>query len=332
VVTGLVGTWWRSPSLLLALVAATVAAGVDHFVAPENGDRAPRASEGFGNPAIRTGAAAYPRKATDSDSFAVRVARPARRVVSQYWSLDEYAYTVLPPERVVAVSATAYAESVSNVYALVQKYQPVMATDPERVLRLDPDLMLVSNSSRADYCALVRQAQVPIYRAFTMFTTLQQVADTIRLTGYLAGEDEGAAKQADFFWSEIRRAAARRPANAARPRILGYSGSYGYGSETLFDDIVRTLGGINVGAEGGLKGYDQVNSEQIVHWDPEWIVSSAPRGHTKEALARLMKDPEISVTQAARHGHIVVLEESVFMPMSPYTRLLVTALAEALYG
>ena len=76
----------------------------------------------------------------------------------------------------------------------VRQYRPAIATDPERVLRLDPDLLLVSSTSRADFCALVRSADVPIYRVFTTFTTLAQVAETIRLTGYLTGEDDAAAE------------------------------------------------------------------------------------------------------------------------------------------
>ncbi len=320
------------PSLLLMTLVGTIAAAVGSFAPLSEGDRAARPGDGYGNSAIRTGSMQYPREAIDSDSFVVRVARPAKRIVSQYWSIDEYVYSVVPPEHIVAVSESAYEERFSNVYEQARKYRPAIATDPERVLRLDPDLLIVSNSSRADFCAIVRSAQVPIYRAFTMFTTLKQVAETIRLTGYLTGEDAAAERQIEQFWSDINRAKARRPANAPHPRILGFGGTYGYGSETLFQDVVQTLGGINVGAVGGLKGYDQINSEQIIHWNPEWIVASAEKGKTKEALARLMADPSVSLTQAARNGHILVFEQHVFLPTSPFTRLIMTALAEALYG
>jgi iron complex transport system substrate-binding protein len=320
------------PTLVLVILTGTLAAAVDRFAPLSEGNRAARPGEGYGIGAIRTAAAQYPREAIDSDSFVVRVARPARRIVSQQWSIDEYVYSVVPPERVIAVSESAYDERFSNVYELARRYRPAIATDPERVLRLDPDLLIVSNSSRADFCAIVRSANVPIYRAFTLFTTLEEVAETIRVTGYLTGEDESARRQIDLFWGDINRAKARRPVNAHRPRILGFGGTYGYGAETLFHDIVQTLGGINVGAESGLNGYDEVNSEQIVRWNPEWIVTSADKGQTGEVLARLMADPAISLTQAARNGHILVYEQHIFSPMSPFTRLFVTALAEALYG
>jgi iron complex transport system substrate-binding protein len=218
------------------------------------------------------------------------------------------------------------------VYRYAERFHPVIATDPERVLRENPDLILVSNSARIDFCDLVRSAGVPIYRAFTMFTTLDQVAATIRLTGYLTGEDESAAREIDRFWNGIRRAQSRRPANARPPRVLGMGGSYSYGDETLFHDIVKTLGAINVGAEGGLHGYDGVNTEQIVRWNPEWIVAGASAGASKQVLARLLEDPGIALTQAAKNGNILVVENNVFLPMSPFTTLLVNAIAEAIYG
>jgi len=320
------------PTVLLVVLVAMVSVAVDRFAPLSDRYRVARPRDGYGNPIIRTGGPRYPRESIDSDAFVVRVARPSRRIVSQYWSIDEYVYSVVPPERVVAVSEAAYDERFSNVYKLARRNHPAIATDPERVLRLDPDLFIVSNSSRADFCAIVRSANVPIYREFTMFTTLEQVAETIRLTGYLTGEDEAAKRQIALFWEDINRAKALRPANAHPPRILGFGGTYSYGKQTLFHDIVRTLGGINVGAEGGLIGYDEVNSEQIVRWNPEWIVAGAEKGATKEVLARLMADPAISLTQAARNGHILVFEQNIFLPMSPFTRLIVMALAEALYG
>ena len=178
----------------------------------------------------------------------------------------------------------------------------------------------------------MRSTHAPIYRVFTTFTTLAQVAETIRLTGYLTGEDEAAAKEVNRFWNEIERAKGRRKPGARPPRILGFSGHSSYGTETLFDDVVRTLGGINVGAEGGLKGYDAINSEQIVRWNPEWIVAGADRGKTGQVLASLMADPAIAITPAARAGHILVFEFNVFLPTSPFTTMLVNAIAEAIYG
>jgi iron complex transport system substrate-binding protein len=321
------------PTFFLLAVVATIAAGVQRYATPAGGLQLPLAT-GYdeGDRRIRTGAKDYPREAIDSDDFTIRVAKPTHRIVSQYWSIDEYVYSVVPPQDVVAVSESAYLKSVSNVLDQVSKFKPVVASDPERVLALDPDLMMVSSSSRADYTSLARSSGVPVYRMQTLFDTLDQVEQSIRVTGYLTGNDEAAEKEAVRFRSAIDAAKALRPPNAPKPRILGLGGRYSYGKETLFQDIVTTLGGINVGAEHGLKGYDSVNFEQIIRWDPEWIIAGADGGKTKDVLQKLLTDPAISLTQAARNGHIVVLDNRVFLPMSPYTTLIVRAMADALYG
>lgn len=275
---------------------------------------------------------AFPRTAPDTDGFEVRMARPARRIVSQYWSIDEFVYSIVPPTSVKGVSETGFLERITNVYPHVKRYGPAIATDPERVLRLNPDLILVSGSARADFTALVRSTGVPTFRMFTMFTTLEQVAESIRLVGFLTGEDAAADAEYSRFQRAVARARARRPAGAAAPRVLGMGGRYGYGRRTLFHDMLRTLGAVNVGAEGGLDGYDSLNSEQILRWNPEWIVTGADAGKVKQQLRKLLSDPAIGLTQAAQDGRILVLDQRVFLPMSPYTAAALDALGEALYG
>jgi iron complex transport system substrate-binding protein len=118
----------------------------------------------------------------------------------------------------------------------------------------------------------------------------------------------------------------------ASPRVLGYSGGFSYGDKTLFDDIIHALGGVNLGSENGLHSYSALNVEQILRWDPEWIVTGAARGTADAALRRLISDPAISQTTAARSGHVLVLDNNVFLAMSPFTTLILEALGDAFYG
>jgi iron complex transport system substrate-binding protein len=324
--------WSLPPMLLLLASLGLLTAAVQHF-APAAGVIHPlRQVRPVAAAPVRIASPDYPRKAWDTDGFLVTVSKPVRSIVSQYWSIDEFVYSVVPPQYVTGVSESAYQERISNVYGHVARYKPVVATDPERVLRLNPDLILVSSTARADFTALIRSTGVPIFRMHTMFTTLEQVADSIRLIGYLTGQDQAAEAEYRRFQDAVQRARRRRPAGSKPPRILGFGGRYSYGDETLFHDIVKTLGGINVGAEGGLKGYDNVSTEQILRWNPEWIVAGADLGKGRQMLAKLMADPAISLTQAAQNGRIVVFDHHVFLPMSPITRLILDELGDRLYG
>jgi iron complex transport system substrate-binding protein len=320
------------PPVLLMLLVVAIAGAVHTYASPPGGLQLPVLETEQGDARVRMGKSQYPREAVDSDEVTVSIARPAHRIVSQYWSIDEFLYSILPPQDVVAVSQSAYVEEISNVLQNVQKLKPAVATDVERVVALDPDLMFVSREGRADYTSLARSSGVPVYRIETSFETLDQIEQNIRLVGYMTGQDESAAKEASRFHAAIEKAVSMRPAGSAKPRILGLGGRYTYGKKTLFQDIVTRLGGVDVAAENGIVGYDSVNFEQIVRWDPEWIIAGAKTGSTERVLASLMSDPAISLTQAARNSHIVVLDNRVFLPMSPYTAIFVQAIADAIYG
>jgi iron complex transport system substrate-binding protein len=281
---------------------------------------------------FQAGSPDWPRTVTDFDGARVTIPGPVNRVVSQYWSIDEFVYTVLPETEVVGVSESAYLERVSNVYPQVQRHKPVVGSDPERVVRANPELVMVSSGARADFTTLIRSTEIPVYRLATMFTNLGQVAETIRLTGYLTGHDEAAESEYQRFQSVIARAREAKPAGAPSPRVLGFGGRYGYGGKTLFHDVVTTLGCVNVAAEGGLHGYGSVNSEQILRWNPEWIIAGAEAGKEQEMLRHLLEDAVIRQTDAARDGKILVYDQRVFLPMSPFTSRILELLSKDLYG
>jgi iron complex transport system substrate-binding protein len=89
---------------------------------------------------------------------------------------------------------------------------------------------------------------------------------------------------------------------------------------------------VNVAAEHGIVGYDSVDFEQIVRWDPEWIVAGADEGEMSSVREELMRDPAISITRAAREGHILVLDNRTFLAKSPFAAQMVREMAGALYG
>ena len=312
----------------VAAAAAAAAAITPHDLLP----RPTRPFEGFGRTDPVIGADVFPRSARGADEVAARVASPPARVVSQSMSTDEFLYAIVPPDRVVGVSQTAYQEPISNVVELARRYQPLVATDVEVVLGLEPDLVFVPAEARADVPGLLRAAGVPVYRIPTMFPTLASIEEHIRLVGYLTGEDARAEEELLRFRAAVTRAAARKPAGARPPRVAGFGGTYSYGSDTLFSDILRVLGAENVAAADGFVGYDRVSDEHIVRWNPEWIVAGADRGFVDQVRRRLLANPAIAGTIAAQRGHLVVLEHQLFLPLSPYTARLVEALADAFYG
>jgi iron complex transport system substrate-binding protein len=291
-----------------------------------------RSDQDYGVAASETGDASYPRTATDAHGYRITITRQANRIASLDWTIDEFVYALSPPDRVVVVSENAYSRSFSNTWEFTEKYRPAVGGSAEAVLKADPDLVLGTSEQSSDFTDLLRGAGVPVFRMFVLFTKLDEVAQNLRLTGRLLGRDAEAESALQEFNAAVQRARTRRPPGTVAPRILGYAGQYSYGANTLFNDIVVTLGGVNVGAENGLLQYDTISSEQVLRWNPDWIVTGAGPGEAANVLRKALDDPAIRATAAAQRGQILVLENHVFLPISPFSTLILEALGDALYG
>lgn len=295
----------------------------------------PRAGGDYGLPGFETGSPAYPRQVVDAEGNQLKIERPPRTFAATDWEIEEFLYSVVPPEKIVGVSGAAYNRTYSNVYQFAEKYRPAVvgtiSPNAELVVKADPELV-ITTPEQVNVFNILKGAGVPAYRMFTQFRKLDEIARNILLVGYISGHDQEARRVYDDFQAAVARAKRRKPAGAASPRVLGYQFVYSYGRETLFNDIVETVGGINVGAEHGLRLYDAVNSEQVLRWDPDWIVTGANRGESDQTLRRLLSDPALRLTAAARNGRILVLDMNVFLPRSPFTARMLAALGDALWG
>jgi iron complex transport system substrate-binding protein len=318
--------------LTAVLVTLAVASAMVARFAPAALLALPERPMSTDRPRVRSESSSYPRHATGADDVRVEIGRPPERIASQHWSTDEFLYAVVPPERIVGVSDAAWQAGLTNVLAFVEAHTPVRAMDLELLLKADPDLVLSPDSVRSDHPALLRLAGLPVYRMHTNFQTLASIEEHVRLVGYLTGEDARASAEVDRMRRVVGDAASRRGALGARPRVLGLGGTYSYGADTLLHDILTTLGAENLAATHGLRGYDRVTDEQIVRWDPDWIIAGADAGGEAAVRAGLLARPAIAATRAARNGRVVVFANHVFLPLSPFVTQLVEAMAQALYG
>jgi len=283
------------------------------------------------NPFGVVGAVEYPRHAVGVDGVRVNLPRPARRIVSQEWSLDEYLYSLVPAERVIGVSQAAYDGRFSNISDIAARLRPTIAADVEAVVTMNPDLVIVSSTARADFTELLRTAGVPVYRAYTTPTSLAEIEQQIRILGYLVADDAAAAAVWSTFHEAVALAALRRPA-ADAPRVLGLNGHFAYGSHTVFDDVLRVLGATNVAAAAGVEGYTLMNPEEILRANPGWIITGAPIDTEDDVRERLFADVSLATTDAGRAGRVVVVDQRVFTALSPFTARLLETLGDALYG
>ena len=276
--------------------------------------------------------AGFPRTVHDYGGDALRLPRPPSRIASQALVTDHFLFAVVPPSRIAAVSAVAHDPRYSYVAEVVGEMDVAVADEGEALLRRRPDLLLVSNTARADLVALTRGAGIPTFRLLTEFADFSEIIGGLETVGRLTGEEPAAARVIGRFRERIAAAVARRPAAAPPPRVLVYvsfSGTFGAGS--LFDHILTELGAVNVAAEQGIGPHGAIGGEQIAAWDPDWIIADAPAGGEAAVRRRLLDHPAVAVTAAGRTGQILVIDHRRFITMSQYAAGLTEAVAAALY-
>ncbi|HVS63439.1 MAG TPA: ABC transporter substrate-binding protein [Thermoanaerobaculia bacterium] len=274
---------------------------------------------------------------------------PPARVVSQTLASDEVLLELLPGDRLIAVSALALDPRYSLAVEAAARVPETVVHDTERLLSLRADLIVAASYTTPETLRQLAHAGAPVLR-LRRFDSVAAIRDNVRSLGFAVGEDEAAAaliaemdRRIEAERRRVRKAlessaledappaAGSGSAPAHRPRdpplrVLSWDDAVAPGAGTIFDDLVRLLGAENPVSAAGLHGWPRVGVEQILVWDPDAIFVSAPPGEELAVRHRLLGDPRLSLTTAAKRGRIHVIDAALFSTVSHH----VAGLAEAI--
>lgn len=274
----------------------------------------------------------FPRELRDAAGETLVIHERPQRIASQTLGADEILLAICPPERIVALSKLAEDENYSNVVAEARQISGRTTEGPEQILQLQADLIFVASYSRAETVQLLKASHAPVFR-FANFNSIADIRTNIRTVGHAIGADVEADKlirQMDESLAVIRD---RAPREAPPPRIMSFGqGGYTAGANTIFDDLARAVGAINLSAENGIDGYDKISVEKTVEWQPDYIVAGANLGERESVRSGLLSDPVIATTQVGRAQRIIVIDNRHFLTVSQYVVRGVEDLADGLYG
>jgi iron complex transport system substrate-binding protein len=274
----------------------------------------------------------FPRELRDAKGETLVLQREPQRIVSQTLGTDEILLAVCPPERVVALSDLAEDGDYSNVVEEARRIPGRTTQGAEQILQLRPDLIFVAGYSRAETVELLKASKAPVFR-FANFDSIADIKSNIRTVGYATGTDAAAEELIRQMEEDLAAIRAHIPKSGSPLRVMSYD-RLGYigGSSTIFDDVVRAAGAVNICAEQGIKGFAKINSEKILEWQPDFLITGANRGTEKSVRDRLLEDPAVATSNAGRAGRIIVIDSRHFLTVSHHITGFVEDLANGLYG
>ena len=195
----------------------------------------------------------------------------------------------------------------------------------EKVVALDPDLVLAPNVISNETVGKLRDAGLTVYR-FRAADTLDDVSAKTRLTGRLVGKCAAAEETVAGMEAELS-TVAEAVSGEDRPRVLFVlDPAYGYtaGNGTFIDTAIETAGGENVAAAAGIEGYEVVSPEVVAERDPEWIVVTSGNPTVPKSAA-------YNGTTAVQEGNVVVVDSNFVSQPAPQIVRPIRAMAKAFH-
>lgn len=236
-----------------------------------------------------------------------------RRVVSLIPSATELIYEVGAGTSLVGVTANdTYPPQVESLPRVGDQN-----IDPERLLALQPDLVVLDTEFNADLGKL-RRLGLPVLELRSK--RLSDVAANLRLLGDRLGHSESGSAAAERFEAALSRLPKLEGKEKVFIEIWG-SPLMTVGADSLPNDLLTHLGLVN--AYSDQKGYFQVDPEDVVNRRPGIIILPSAKPTDVSSAAKLL-------ARAGVDCKVIVIDGDLFTNPSPRVLQGMLELSEAL--
>lgn len=274
-------------SLLVALamlLTMTACAG-----APEAAEKAPETS---------VSASAYPMTLTDQAGRQVTIAAEPQRLISAYYITTSALMALGLGDRLVGIENDAAKRPIYSLSAPELLELPSVGTvkelDVEGCLALEPDLLILP---------MKLKDVVPTLEGFGLTVLLvepenqQLLTEMIRLIAAATQREAQGESLVDFLQTQ-EDFLTETMAQVEKPRVyLGGNSSFlsTAPSGMYQSDLIRLAGGENVAGEIEDTYWVKIDYEQLLRWDPEYIILASAAGYTVEDV---LSDPALASCSA----------------------------------
>jgi iron complex transport system substrate-binding protein len=263
--------------------------------------------------------------ATPTPAARPTASAPARRIASLNLSADEILVELVSSDRLVAVTAFADDPGNSNIVGRVPKsITRITHAQLERLVELQPDLVVVSDFSDADFLHMLSVSGLRYHRLGGL-SSLAGIRRGIQGLADAVGESAKGEALIARFDSALRDLDGRLK-GATRPRVLWWNDPDTGGTGTLIDDLITRAGGRNVATELKLDGVRPVGAERALAADPDYFLVA-----TGGDRARLAAHPVLGQARAVKAGQVIEMPPGLLMTLTQYAARSCAVLAHALH-
>lgn len=265
---------------------------------------------------------AYPVELTDSYGDVVKLEYEPERIVSVAPNLTELIYELDAADKLVGRSDYCdYPEEVLDVETVGSLYTP----DLEKIISLEPDLVIVSTHFDEENAAKLEELNIPVMTLYEEHN-VTGVYDMIDTLGTAINRNAQAADCVSKMQDTIDEVSAAVEGLEA-PSVYyvvsyGEGGDYTAGGDTFVGGLIELAGGDNIAKD--VSGWS-ITFEEIMEADPSIIIIS---GEGKEGF---MSDAKYANLTAVKEGNVYAIDNNLLDRQGYRNAEGVRAMAEIFY-
>ncbi len=203
----------------------------------------------------------------------------------------------------------------------------LQSVNMEELLKLNPDVVIITHYAPKEMWESIEKAGIPVILLSFYVADLEEASklnpdlkdpdkaytegmkEAVLILGDVLGKRERAEALVSFIEEKRALVAEHLAAVSEEDRVRCYMANpelHTYGTGKYTGVIMDRAGGRNVAAE--IKGYQQVNMEQILLWDPEVVFVQA---RYENLLGEIANSSSWQQTSAVRNGRVYMSPEYV---------------------
>lgn len=266
-----------------------------------------------------TPSSGFPAKVKNYDGHTAVLEAPPQRILAGNASLLDGLLPLIDPGRMPALPSTALSYSSLTEGPGIWGEVPLLKHfDAEEILEPNPDLVVIHAYQAGPAIDRIIERDVPVV-VFPVCASWKHLIEQIECLARLVGEQERGSKAIAAL--EERRHALQEKGPRSGLRVLPY-GNYGSGgmtagAGTTWQIMIELAGMRNAAAEAGLDGHPDIDFEQLLSIDPDFILIAKSEGQSGSgALEILTSEPLLADLRAIRDQRFLVLPEYLYSSAS----------------